>query len=288
MIFRSAMRAAISSLLVALMLCTPSVAQDADQETLADVRRQLFDLYSEMERLRLQLHPSGTATDMENVEEDIEQPSPVAIRRIDELERELRGAISKIEELEFRIIRIAEDGIRQIKDLEFLLVELGGGDLSTIGPGVPLGGEPGFSATEPPSAGRATGEFDTSTDEQMAFDLAMSAYNSSNYVEAASRFEAFNRNFALSELNVDAHYYRAESLFNAGDPTGAARAYLESYKLDSTGVAAPRALLGLGRSLAAVGQNAEACRVHQEIVIAFPDSPEASFASAEFDSLECT
>ena len=288
MIFRSAMRAAFSSLLVALMLCTPSVAQEADQETLADVRRQLFDLYSEMERLRLQLLPSGTATGIENVEESAEQPNQVAIRRLDELERELRGAIRKIEELEFRIIRIAEDGTRQIKDLEFLLVELGGGDLSTIGPGVPLGGEPGLTEAEPPSAGPATGGFETSTAEQMAFDLAMSAYNSSNYVVAASRFEEFNRNYALSELNVDAHYYRAESLFNAGDPTGAARAYLESYKLDSTGVAAPRALLGLGRSLSAVGQNAEACRVHQEIVIAFPDSPEASFASAEFDSLECT
>ena len=285
---RSAIRAVIGSLLLALMLCTPSVAQDADQETLADVRRQLFDLYSEMERLRLQLLPSGTATDIENIEEGVEQPNPVAIRKIDELERELRRAISKIEELEFRIIGIAEDGTRQIKDLEFLLVELGGGDLSTIGPGVPLGGETGFLAAEPPSAGPAAGEFDTSTAEQMAFDLAMSAYSSSNYVEAASRFEEFNRNYALSELNVDAHYYRAESLFNAGDPTGAARAYLESYKLDSTGVAAPRALLGLGRSLSAVGQNAEACRVHQEIVIAFPDSPEASFASAEFNSLGCT
>ena len=63
------------------------------------------------------------------------------MQRIDDLEFELRRAISKIEELEYRIVRIAEDGMRQIKDLEFRLVELGGGDLASIEDGVLLGGE---------------------------------------------------------------------------------------------------------------------------------------------------
>ena len=269
-----ACRAAVAALLTALMLWGPATAQSPDGETLADVRRQLFDLYATMERLRLELRPSAAA-DAGGV---VGEAGTVSIQRIDELEIELRQAISKIEELEFRIIRIAEDGSRQIKDLEFLLTELGGGDLASLEEGVPFGGETGVSETG----------LKTPSGEQAAFDRAMAAYASADYAKAAELFGEFTRVYAFSDLNIDAHYHRGESLSNAGDFTGAAKSYLDSYRLDQVGDTAPRALYGLGGSLSAVGKVAEACRLLQEIFIAFPNSAEAGSAAAEFEALECS
>ena len=255
------------------MLCGPAPGQTADDETLADIRRQLFDLYATMEGLRLQLRQSDPATEI-----DVSGSSnDVSVQRIDELEFELRQAIDKIEKLEFRIIRIAEDGSRQIKDLEFLLIELGGGDLSSVGEGVPLGNEEGTDSSE----------FGAPLGEQAAFDMAMAAFSAADYAEADSLFAEFTRVHAFSDLNVDAHFHRGESLANIGNFAGAAKAYLDSYRLDKEGGTAPRALLGLGRSLSAVGRSAEACRLLQEVLVAFPDSAEAGAASAEFEALEC-
>ena len=268
-----AWRTVVAATLCAFMLFGPAAGQTADDETLADIRRQLFDLFATMERLRLQLRPSDRAT----VGDGSGLPSDVSVQRIDELELELRRAIDKIERLEFRIIRIAEDGSRQIKDLEFLLTELGGGDLSSVGEGVPLGNEGGTESSE----------FGSPSGEQAEFDRAMAAFSAADYAEADRLFAEFTRVHAFSELNVDAHFHRGEALAGIGDSAGAAKAYLDSYRLDKEGETAPRALLGLGRSLSAVGRSAEACRLLQEILVAFPDSAEAGTASAEFDSLGC-
>ena len=270
---RGAWRALAAATLCAFMLSGPAAGQTVDDETLADIRRQLFDLYATMEGLRLQLRQSDPEAEI-----DVSGSSnDVSVQRIDELEFELRQAIDKIEKLEFRIIRIAEDGSRQIKDLEFLLTELGGGDLSSVGEGVPLGNGEGTESSE----------FGAPLGEQAAFDMAMAAFSAADYAEADSLFAEFTRVHAFSDLNVDAHFHRGESLANIGNFAGAAKAYLDSYRLDKEGGTAPRALLGLGRSLSAVGRSAEACRLLQEVLVAFPDSAEAGAASAEFEALEC-
>ena len=268
-----AWRAIVAATFCAVMLFGPAAGQRADDETLADIRLQLFDLFATMEQLRLQLRPSDQAA----VNDESGSPNDVSVRRIDELELELRRAIDKIERLEFRIISIAEDGSRQIKDLEFLLTELGGGDLSSVGEGVPLGNE----------AGTESSGFGSPSGEQAAFDRAMAAFSAADYAEADRLFAEFTRVHAFSELNVDAHFHRGEALASMGDSAGAAKAYLDSYRLDKEGETAPRALLGLGRSLSAVGRSAEACRLLQEVLVAFPDSAEAGAASAEFESLGC-
>ena len=271
---RSAWRALAASALSAFMLFGPAAGQTADDGTLADIRHQLFDLYATMEGLRLQLRPSDRVADGDGSDSTAE----VSVQRIDELEFELRQAIDKIEKLEFRIIRIAEDGSRQIKDLEFLLTELGGGDLSSVGEGVPLGNGEGTESSE----------FGAPLGEQAAFDMAMAAFSAADHAEADKLFAEFTRVHAFSALNIDAHFHRGESLANMGNFAGAAKAYLDSYRLDKEGKTAPRALLGLGRSLSAVGRSAEACRLLQEILVAFPDSAEAGAASAESDALECS
>ncbi len=260
-----------------------AAAQDANSDTLADVRLQLFSLYGSLEALRLELHQSGTspAASLES------SSDTAAMQRIDDLEFELRRAISKIEELEYRIVRIAEDGMRQIKDLEFRLVELGGGDLASIEDGVLLGGESEGPAQGLPPDVDSFSESTPSADERSSFDLAMEAFQRGDHARAAELFDAFSQEFSLSALNVDAHYFRAESLMVLSDPTNAARAYLESYRLDETGATAPRALVGLGSSFTDLNRTAEACRLYQEILVAFPQSPESIAASFEIEQLGC-
>ena len=280
---RGILQRAIAVVATSIAVCSPSVAQVAEDETLADIRRQMFNLYGSMEHLRLELlqtEESEAGLTFDYATEDV-------FHRIDVLEYELRQAISKIEELEFRILRIAEDGTRQLRDLEFQLVELGGGDLSSIRDPIPLGDA---TSQGPSGSAAVVGSVDRLTNtasEQRAFDLAVEAYKAGDYLTAHRLFLDFSQAYALSELNADAHYFRADSLLNVGDPTGAAKAFLDSYRLDQSGETAPRALYGLAVSLTVLGRDAEACRMHEEILSAFPESPESAMSSQEIESLIC-
>ena len=281
MSLRRVIRTACAGLVAAMLLVGSAAAQEADQETLADIRQQLFDIYATMEGLRLQLRVTAGPGQQAG-----EAVSPSA-QRIDELEVELRQTMARIEELEFRIIRIAEDGARQIRDLEFRLVELGGGDLSSIGPGTILGGEPTEHETEDAVAGTAGLPAGLPSGEQEGFDRALTAFESQDFAAAALMFGEFTDQFVISPLNVDAHYYRGVSESRRGNMTEAARAYLDSYRLEPTKDSAPRALVGLGSALEELGQVAEACRVYKEVLVAFPLTDHAATAEADSSRLEC-
>ncbi len=284
MSLRRLIHVACAGLLAATLLAGSLVAQEASEETLADIRQQLFDIYAQMEGLRLQLRPSGGADQPGRQTGEAVSPSA---QRLDELEAELRQVLARVEELEFRIIRIAEDGARQIRDLEFRLVELGGGDLSSLGPATILGGEPAEIEAEDAGIGSVGLPSDLPSGEQEVFDRAMAAFEIGEFAEATRLFEEFSDQFAISSLNADAHYYRGMSESRLGNMTAAARAYLESYRAEPEMDSAPRALVGLGSALEQLGQIAEACRVYKEVLVAFPLTGHAATADIEGKRLEC-
>jgi len=274
-------------LALALALPAPAFAQDRDQ-TLADIRQELSVLFVEIQRLKRELNTTGgVATNL--------QATSIP-DRVDAIEAEVQRLTAKTEELENRIDRIVADGTNRLGDLEFRLVELEGGDISTLGEMSTLGSF-GDSGTTPPitSAEPAIGA-ETGTDagvelavgEQADFDRAMEAFEAGDYQTAVDRFQVFTDTYLGGPLTGEAHFMRGQALEALGMTASAARAYLASYSGDSDGTRAPEALLYLGLSLDALGQVSESCVTLGEVTTRFPDSPASIEAQAARAELGCT
>ena len=121
--------------LICALLCAPTIiyAQD-NNKTLADVRQDLNILYVEVLKLRRELSTTQTSSMISSNEASV-------LERLDGMEQELRRLTSETENLEFRVNNIVSDGTNRVRDLEYRLVELEGGDLSKIDYATTLGGD---------------------------------------------------------------------------------------------------------------------------------------------------
>lgn len=266
-------------LLIALALPVPALAQDREQ-TLADIRQELSVLFVEIQRLQRELSTTGGAAS------NIQATSIPG--RVDALEAEVQRLTAKTEELENRIARVVEDGTNRIGDLEFRLVELEGGDISTLGETTTLGNfDEGVSST-PIEQPDPTMGVELAVGEQADFDAAMSAFEAGDYQTAADRFQAFSDTYMGGPLTGEAHFMRGQALDALGMTASAARAYLASYSGDPEGARAPEALLYLGLSLDALGQISESCVTLGEVTARFPESPASIEAQAARAELDCT
>ena len=128
----SGLRQILLASALAVASALPTMAQEREQ-TLADIRQELTVLHVEVQRLNRELSTTGA-------------PSPSlagssVLDRVTAIETELQKLTAKTEQLQFRIQSIVKDGTNRIGDLEFRLVELEGGDLSTLGETTTLGGD---------------------------------------------------------------------------------------------------------------------------------------------------
>jgi tol-pal system protein YbgF len=285
------MRLAFSVALVLSLL--PFTARAQDSQTLADIRQELSVLYVEVQRLRRELSTTGSAT--------VQTGGASVIERLTVIEGEMQRLTSKTEELEFRINRIVEDGTNRIGDLEFRLVELEGGDVSTLGETSTLGGAlaaapasgGGTAAPAPSGAGTApsapvAGGTELAIGEEDDFKRAQTALAEGNYSSAAEQFATFNQNYPGGPLAPGADLGRGEALEALGDTREAARSYLASFSAAPTGPLAPQALYRLGRSLGALQQTTEACVTLSEVSVRFPSDPAAAEAQQEKLKLGCS
>ena len=267
-------------LLLCLALPVPALAQDRD-ETLADIRQELTVLYVEIQRLNRELSTTGGAA--ANL-----QATSIP-DRVDALETEVQRLTSKTEELENRINRVVADGTNRIGDLEFRLVELEGGDISTLGETTTLGNfDEGVSAAAIEPATPADGGVELAMGEQADFDRAMEAFEAGDYQTAIDRFQTFSDTYLGGPLTGEAHFMRGQSLDALGMTASAARAYLASYSGDPSGERAPEALLYLGLSLDALGQVSESCVTLGEVTTRFPESSASIEAQTARAELGCT
>ena len=260
----------------------PALAQDR-AETLADIRKQLVVLQVQMVRLRRELEPTGFGGATLPAVERQDQ-------RVDLLEAEFRQLVKKVEYLEHRINRITEDGTRQIRDLEFRLVELEGGDLSQLGEGSMLGGDIENVEIAPLLADLdGNGEVsDLAVSERQLFDAAMQHLENGEFDMAASKFENFTISYPAGPLTSKAYYYLGETWASQGKWATAARAYLDSFNLAGETPTAARALYRLGISFGHINKKSEACVMLNEVWIRYPDSDVAEDAKAETALLECS
>lgn len=266
----------------------------AADPTLADMRASLDQLSADLQSLRAELRAGGApafrAAGGDN-----------AIDRMNGIEVELARLNAATEELGNRINRVVADGTNRLGDLEFRLCEMTDGcDLGALTTATqPLGGLPPQVA---PLAGSASGAVTTgdvsrgadtapggaaTADERAEFDRANAMLRSGDARGAADRFAAFAASHAGGPLAIEAAWLRGTALEAAGDPAGAAGAWLQVFSSDPNGVRSADALLGLGRLAANAGRTEQACNFLGEVAARFAGSAPAQDAETRRAGLTC-
>ncbi|MEX0316640.1 MAG: tol-pal system protein YbgF [Ruegeria sp.] len=272
----------IAALVLAAAVATAGMARAQDQQTLADIRQELTVLHVEIQRLKREFSTTGS-------------PSPnlsgsSVLERVDAIEAELQRLTSQTEQLNQRIERIVADGTNRIGDLEFRLVELEGGDISTLGETSTLGGETGTQTTAPAiePATPTVDDSELAVGERAEFDAASKALDDGDFSRAAEMFGQFDSSYPGSPLAPEAQLKRGRALKGLGDTREAARAFLASFTGDSEGPVAPEALYELGAALGRLGQTDQACITLGEVGVRFPASAAVAEASREMAALGCS
>ncbi len=141
--------------------------------------------------------------------------------RLNRLEAEIRQLTGKIEQMQFEQRNIAEDAARRFGDIEFRLTELEGGDISILGPTIPLGG--GSSGTV-----IAAGP-EVSISERGDLDRGIEDVKQGRFDQGEDRLRGFLTAYPGSPLEGEALYWLGESQFVRGAFQNAARSYLNGY-----------------------------------------------------------
>ncbi len=269
----------VTILLLWAMGAPAGLSAQTKDETLADIRQELVFLHTEIQLLNRELSTTSAAT--------VPSGSGTPLQRADALEQELRRITGVVEQLQFRIERIVQDGTNRIGDLEFRLVELEGGDVTTLGQTSTLGGETtneGSANNEPNTDGTGV---ELAASEQGDFDRAVGAVEAGEFSAGLDLFDQFLVTYPGGPLTGEAHYWRAEALAGLGDWSNAARAFLESFSGSPKGVKAAKSLYRLGVSLAQLGQVQDACSTLQEVEFRYPTSEVVEETKTEMTALSC-
>lgn len=254
----------------------PGLSQD---QSLAEIRADLSALNAQILGLRQMLSQRSESTT------ELTTSGP-ALSRLDQVEAEMRRLTGQVEQLEFRIEQIVKDGTNRIGDLEFRLVELEGGDVTSLGQSSTLGGDSAVQPAEPVQT--TTQNVELAVAEEADFNAATDALKNGEYQLAADRFAQFTQTYPGGPLTGDALYWRGEALAAMGNWKEAARAYLASFSGSPNGTKAPDALHMLGVSLASLGQVSEACQMFSEVGIRYPGTAAIALAQSEMSRYSCS
>ncbi|WP_292284773.1 tetratricopeptide repeat protein [Marivita sp.] len=249
------------------------------QETLADIRQDMSVLFVELQKLKRELSTTGGSS--------VSLPSG-ALERVNAIESELTRLISKTEELEFRVSRVAEDGANRLGDLEFRLCELDDAcDIGSLGQTPTLGGEdvaPPAPAPQPDPQGGT----ELAVGEEADFRRAEAALSEGDFRSAADQFAAFRQTYPGGPLEAQALVGEGRALEGLGNTRDAARRYLDAYAGYPDDAAGPEALWRLGAALGTLGNVSAACVTLKEVAGRYPGASDAqSEATAAKARLNC-
>jgi tol-pal system protein YbgF len=113
-----------------------------------------------------------------------------------------------------------------------------------------------------------------SNDAQSLYEQGYGAILQRDYAGAESAFRQLLDGHPGDPLAGNAQYWIGESYFMRGQYKDAADAFLKGYKKYKFGDKAPDTLLGLGMSLAELGQKDAACSTFSELKAKFPAAPD--------------
>lgn len=208
-----------------------------------------------------------------------------ALVRQQRMEEEIRRLNGRIEQLEHRLTRIAEDAAQRIGALESQVFELQGGDPSLLGAPTPLGG----LASAAPAGGTGDGTAPVvAVSEQAAFDDALRRVQRGDPTGGRAALRRFRADYPDSPLAGEAQHWIAESLFLDHDYRQAAQIYFANVNEHPRGRRASESLIGLALSLEKLGQIEEACLSLAEAPVRNPGDQEAlARAESERQRLGC-
>jgi tol-pal system protein YbgF len=132
-------------------------------------------------------------------------------------------------------------------------------------PALPAG--PLANAQEPPVIQGITAPPD---DPREQYRVAMETYRSGQFDQAEKQFRAFLAKNPSNRLASDATFYLGETFLQRSRPREAAEQYLKVSTDYAKSPRAPEAMLRLGQSLAALGNNDQACATFGEISRRYP------------------
>ena len=261
-----------------LLLSAPTTfyAQE-NKKTLADIRQDLNILYVEVLKLRRELSTTQTSSMTSNNEASV-------LERLDGMEQELRRLTSETENLEFRVNGIVSDGTNRVRDLEYRLVELEGGDVSQIDYATTLGGDLELS---PEDNFEKSFEPELAIGEKADYENAQSALSEGRFEDSLLLFERFLENYPDSPLSASIIIARGNAFEGLGEIKKAARAYLNSFSLYEDSPVAPEALTLLGNALVSLGQTDAGCQTLAQVLMRFPGSDFSLEAEKMMSELQC-
>jgi TolA-binding protein len=219
------------------------------------------------------------------------------LMRLDSIEAELRRLTARLEETEFQARREAAEADARIRDLEFRIIELEGGDPTAALRGdAPASAEPGPGPSPPPApvppaesgAGPAPGPQQLGTlrgevdpGERAAFEAALGDVEALGPTDGARSVEAFVSRYPRSRYAPEARLALGEAFAAENRQQEAARQFLTGFRAYETSGAAPELLLRLGETLERLGRGAEGCAAFAEFAIRFPDAAPSLRARAD-------
>ncbi|SEA52911.1 hypothetical protein [Rubrimonas cliftonensis] len=194
-------------------------------------------------------------------------------QRIDAQEAELRRLTAQAEQLGFELRRLREAQEARLQDLEFRIIELEGGDPTAAfrtgdqpEAATPQAGAPSPAAGlgAPPAAlGSLRGSI--GPDERAAFEAAMRDLEGLGPDAGRRSVSDFLSAYPDGALGAEALARVGAALAAEGRHQEAARVFLEGVRDHGDEPGAPEALLGLARSLAALGAAEQACASFREL-----------------------
>ncbi len=242
-----------------LVLAAPALAQVDTREGIF-LQNQLLQLRQEIEALRAQRGggsalapaPTGRAPSGDVLSQLLE--------RVGSLEEEVRRMRGRVDELDNRNRRLAEDVRKLNEDTEFRFQRIEGGGAAPARPAAPPAANNNTprptapAAPTPPAAPAAAGP----RPPERAIAEGRAALQRREYAaaEAAAREVIASRNAAQQ---VNAQMLLADALSGRRDFGNAAIAYNEAFTRARTGPRAPDALIGLANSFTALNNRREAC-----------------------------
>ena len=266
----------VIAIFVSLFIPTVCFAQE-NKGTLADIRQDLNILYVEVLKLRREL--STTQTSSIALSEDAS-----VLERLDGMEQELRRLTSETENLEFRVNSIVRDGTNRVRDLEYRLVELEGGDVSQIDFATTLGGDSSIPVDD--IAEENSGP-ELAIGEKADYENAKNALLEERFEDSLMLFDRFLENYPDSPLSASVVIAKGNAYEGLGEIKKAARAYLNSFSLFEDSPVAPEALTLLGNALVSLGQTDAGCQTLAQVLMRFPDSDFSLEAEKMMSELQC-
>ena len=116
------------------------------------------------------------------------------------------------------------------------------------------------------------------------FNAALQAFQAGQYPEAEAGFKAFLAANPAHRLSADAIFYIGETYLQRSRPREAAEQYLKVTTDYSKSSRAPESMVRLGQTLAALGNNEQACATLTEFGKRYPAASSSVKKLAERES----